>query len=67
MKGLGEALEWYGETVKQLRLWRRIVAKYWSSLPPGQVCYGKLFQERVLRPKDRVCIRPSYPIMRRPS
>jgi hypothetical protein len=33
MKDLVEAWTWYLETVQQLRLWRRIVDKYWSHLP----------------------------------
>ncbi len=45
MKDLGEALEWYGETVKQLRLWRRIVAKYWSSLPLGRSAMVNSFRK----------------------
>jgi len=33
MKDLQEAFRWYEETVKQLRLWQRLVSKHWSDLP----------------------------------
>ena len=33
MKDLDEAWEWYKETHEQLKLWRRILDKYWDQLP----------------------------------
>jgi len=33
MKDLDEAWEWYRETREQLKLWRRILDKYWAQLP----------------------------------
>jgi hypothetical protein len=33
MKNLQEAFRWYEETVRQLRLWQRLVKKYWANLP----------------------------------
>jgi hypothetical protein len=37
MKDLDEAWEWYRETREQLKLWRRILDKYWALNCPGKI------------------------------
>lgn len=50
MRDLDEAWEWYKKTHEQLKLWRRILDKYWDQLP----WHGSLEQDDRFRNLDKV-------------